>query len=132
MTCVSTVLTRVQQSGSARYRRNKRIIRVAPVEGQAEIRKPRGTSKRKKTTMKKLMIATAAVALAAVAQAGIVVTNCTPHIDADCPALVFKVTANGKATDAYSKDYTSVGKLKISKGALVMWPKDADNDEHQG
>jgi len=78
--------------------------------------------------MKKLMIATAAVALAAVAQAGIVVTNCTPHIDADCPALVFKVTANGKATDAYSKDYTSVGKLKISKGALVMWPKDADND----
>jgi hypothetical protein len=78
--------------------------------------------------MKKLMIATAAVALAAVAQAGIVVTNCTLHIDSDCPALVFKVTANGKATDAYSKDYTSVGKFKISNGALVMWPKDADNN----
>ena len=31
ITCVSTVFTRVQQSGSARYRRNERINRVAPV-----------------------------------------------------------------------------------------------------
>ena len=78
--------------------------------------------------MKKLMIATAAVALAAVAQAGIVVTNCAPIIKSTCPELVFKVTANGKATDAYSKDYTSIGKLKISKGALVMWASDLGGD----
>ena len=72
--------------------------------------------------MKKLMIATAAMAFAAVAQAGIVVTNCDPIVKSECPALVFKVTASGKATDAYSKDYTSIGKFKISNGALVMWP----------
>lgn len=77
--------------------------------------------------MKKLMIATAAMAFAAVAQAGIVVTNCVVK-PSGCPELVFKLTANGKATDAYSKDYTSVGKFKISKGALVMWASDMDGD----
>lgn len=79
--------------------------------------------------MKKLMIATAAMAFAAVAQAGIVVTNCDPIVKSTCPALVFKVTASGKATDAYSKDYTSIGKFKISNGALVMWPTEVAQGE---
>jgi hypothetical protein len=67
MTSVSTVFTRVQQSESARYRRNKWISRVAPVEEDAEDRALGGTSKRKKQTMKKLMIVAVAAAMAGVA-----------------------------------------------------------------
>lgn len=71
--------------------------------------------------MKKLMIATAAVALAAVAQAGIAVTNCNEKVNPECPNVVFKVTASGKIVDGLSKEYKTVSKLKVSKGALVLW-----------
>jgi hypothetical protein len=74
--------------------------------------------------MKKLMIVTAAVALAAVAEAGIAVKtiNCTnPGSKPGCDQVVFKVTGSGKALDPVTKDYLSVGKLKVN-GWLVMFP----------
>jgi len=71
--------------------------------------------------MKKLMIVAAAVALAASAQAGIVVTNCAEKASVECPNIVFKVTANGKIVDGVSESYKTVKKLKVSKGALVLW-----------
>ena len=75
--------------------------------------------------MKKIMIVTAAVAIAAVAQAGIVVnTNCNPRVGV-CDDIVFKVTANGKvAAVKDSKKYGSyltASKLKVKKGALVLF-----------
>ena len=84
-----------------------------------------GISKRKTTTMKKLMIASAAVAFAAVAQAGIAVqtTNCVKSVSSGCPDVVFKVTGSGKALDTASKNYTTVSKLKVN-GWLVLFPTD--------
>lgn len=76
--------------------------------------------------MKKLMIASAAVAFAAVAQAGIAVqtVNCTIAKGlTTCPDVVFKVTGSGKALDTVSKNYTTVSKLKVN-GWLVMFPAD--------
>lgn len=76
--------------------------------------------------MKKLMIASAAVAFAAVAQAGIAVqtVNCTISRGlTTCPDVVFKVTGSGKALDTVSKNYTTVSKLKVN-GWLVLFPAD--------
>ena len=71
--------------------------------------------------MKKLMIVAAAAALAASAQAGIAVTNCHKVVNTECPNIVFKVTASGKIVDGATKEYKTVQKLKVSKGALVLW-----------
>ena len=76
--------------------------------------------------MKKLMIVAAAVAIAAVAEAGIVVnTNCHAR-STTCPVVAFKVTANGKiaaATEKKGEIYTTASKLQIKKGALVLFPE---------
>ena len=77
--------------------------------------------------MKKLMIVAAAVALAATAQAGIVVTNCAQKVSAECPNIVFKVTASGKIVDGITKAYKTVSSLKVSKGALVLWGSGSDD-----
>jgi hypothetical protein len=75
--------------------------------------------------MKKLMIATAAVALTVAAQAGIAVktVNCykASVVNSPCDEIVFKVTGSGKATDPFTKNYTTVSKLKVN-GWLVLWP----------
>jgi len=80
----------------------------------------KGTNK----TMKKLMIVASAMALAAVAEAGIAVktVNCTTSTPSGCDQVVFKVTGSGKALDTVSKDYPTVGKLKVN-GWLVMFPE---------
>lgn len=79
--------------------------------------------------MKKLMIATAALAISAVAEAGIAVqaTNCVYTANGGCPEVVFKVTGSGKALDPVSKAYTTVSKLKVD-GYLVLFPDDQDGD----
>jgi hypothetical protein len=77
--------------------------------------------------MKKLMMVAAAAALTASVQAGIVVTNCKEKVSTECPNIVFKVTASGKIVDGISKEYKTVSKLKISKGALVLWGAGSDD-----
>jgi hypothetical protein len=80
--------------------------------------------------MKKLMTIAAATALAAVAEAGIAVqsTNCTYNAKiTTCPDVVFKVTGSGKALDPFTKEYTTVSKLKVD-GYLVLFPDDSDGD----
>ena len=78
--------------------------------------------------MKKLMIVAAAAALAGTTFGGIAVKNCASTPTNTCDEVVFKVTASGKAKDAESKDYSTVSKLKISKGALVMWAAGTDSN----
>jgi hypothetical protein len=63
------VFTREQQSESARYRRNKRISRVAPVGREAEKHATWKEQAEEKTTMKKIMIAAAAAAMISGVQA---------------------------------------------------------------
>jgi hypothetical protein len=120
---VPTVLTRVQQSGLARYRQNKWISRVAPVGGQTEIRKPEGTSQRKKTTMKKLMIAAAVAAMIGGVQAVTCVTGkvcvkdeCTGEKICDI------VEGAGTAHKVAITLKTTANKSKVSKKAC----EDAD------
>ena len=76
--------------------------------------------------MKKLMVVAAAVAIAAVAEAGIVVnTNCFNR-STTCPVVAFKVTASGKIAAAVEKKgevYTSATKLQVKRGALVLFPE---------
>ena len=42
--------------------------------------------------------------------------------------MIFKVTGSGKTATAEVKGYKTVSKLKISKGALVLWGSGADED----
>ena len=42
-------------------------------------------------------------------------------VKAPCDEIVFKVTGSGKATDPFTKNYTTVSKLKVN-GWLVLWP----------
>ena len=124
---MSTVLTRVQQSESARYRRNKWISRVAPGEAKRKSVEPNEQAKGNKQTMKKLMIVAAAVAMAVTAEARIALTNCTQQVSSVCPVVAFKVTASGK-TVSDNGDYKKVSKLKISKGALVLFSEGKTED----
>ncbi len=48
-----------------------------------------------------------------------------PDIEAPCPVMVFKLTASGKATvDMNEGAYKSVKALKVSKGALALFPNE--------
>lgn len=80
--------------------------------------------------MKKLMIVAAAAALAGNSY-GIALTNCTKAVELDCPQVVFKVTATGKAiqwTDKEDYGYKSIAALKVSKGALVLFGTTTGDD----
>jgi hypothetical protein len=77
--------------------------------------------------MNKLMIAAAAATLAVASYGSITVTNCAP-VSAGCPQVIFKVTGSGKTATASVKEYKTVSKLKISKGALVLWGNGADDE----
>lgn len=80
--------------------------------------------------MKKLMIVAAAATLAANTY-GIALTNCTKEVSLDCPQIVFKVTASGKAiqwTDKEDYGYKSTASLKVSKGALVLFGTPSGDD----
>jgi len=77
--------------------------------------------------MHKLMIAAAAASLAVASYGSIVVTNCAP-VSKGCPQVIFKVTGSGKTATAAVKEYKTVSKIKISKGALVLWGNGADDE----
>jgi hypothetical protein len=59
------------------------------------------------------------------AQARIALTNCTQQVSATCPVVAFKVTASGK-TVSDNGEYKKVSKLKVSKGALVLFSTSTD------
>jgi hypothetical protein len=80
MTCVPTVLTRVQQSGSVRYRRIQWINRVAPGEATGKFLKPNEQAKGNKKTMKKLMIVAAVSAMTV----GAFAAACSDEVSATC------------------------------------------------
>lgn len=73
--------------------------------------------------MKKLMIVAAAAAMTVAAKADLQWVSCPDcgksSEAAECDYQVFKVTASGKAV-VVKKDYKTVGKLKIKKGALAL------------
>jgi hypothetical protein len=71
--------------------------------------------------MKKLMIVAAAVAMAVTAEARIALTNCTQKVEGVCPVVAFKVTGSGKTVTEAKEGYKKVAKLKINKGALVLF-----------
>ena len=77
--------------------------------------------------MKKLMIVAAAAAMTIGANAAVFAPiDCdTPDTESPCPVLVFKLTANGKATvDMNDGAYKTVKTLKIQKGALALLPNE--------
>lgn len=81
--------------------------------------------------MKKLMVVAAVAALSASTFGGIKLTNCTHKISAACPQIVFKVTGSGKTVQEVEKGdavYKTVSKLKISKGALVLFADATQSD----
>jgi hypothetical protein len=104
MTCVPTVLTRVQQSGSVRYRRHQWIDRVAPGEAKGKSPEPDEQAKGNKQTMKKLMIVAAAAAISAGATA------------AELDAQVYDVNLTVKST--------TCKEVKVSKTIATLWGED--------
>lgn len=79
--------------------------------------------------MKKLMVAAsiAAFTVGAACAATLSPIDCSGPTSvvekAECPAIVFKLTATGKAvTDMENGAYKTVKTLKVSKGALVLLP----------